>query len=92
MPNLTVDGREVEVAQGTTVIQAAEKVGVFVPRYCYHPGLSIAGSCRMCMVEIEKMPGPQISCYTVATDGMVATFQHLQRLGGGAAWGYDQVL
>ena len=71
MPHLTVDGREVEVAQGTTVIQAAEKVGVFIPRYCYHPGLSIAGSCRMCMVEIEKMPRPQISCHTLAADGMV---------------------
>jgi NADH-quinone oxidoreductase subunit G len=71
MPKLTIDGREVTVADGTTVIQAAEKLGIFVPRYCYHPGLSIAGNCRICLVEVEKFPKLQIACNTPATEGMV---------------------
>ncbi|HUU46793.1 MAG TPA: molybdopterin-dependent oxidoreductase, partial [Acidobacteriota bacterium] len=59
------------VPAGTTVLQAAEQLGIFIPHYCYHPGLSIAGSCRMCLVEIEKAPKLQIACYTVVTEGMV---------------------
>ncbi|HUG44866.1 MAG TPA: molybdopterin-dependent oxidoreductase [Acidobacteriota bacterium] len=70
MPTITIDGQQVNVAPGTTVIQAAEKLGVYIPRYCYHPGLSVAGSCRMCLVEVENMPKLQISCYTQAQDGM----------------------
>ncbi len=53
------------------MIQAAEALGIYIPRYCYHPGLSIAGSCRMCLVEIEKIPKLQIACYTQVADGMV---------------------
>ncbi|MBI1861684.1 MAG: (2Fe-2S)-binding protein [Deltaproteobacteria bacterium] len=68
---LTINGQAVTVNEGTTVFQAAQAAGVFVPHYCYHPDLSIAGVCRMCMVEIEKVPRPQISCNTVATEGMV---------------------
>ena len=71
MPKLTIDGKEIEVPPGTTVIQAAEQAGVFVPRYCYHPGLSIAGNCRICLVEIEKAPKLQIACNTPVADGMV---------------------
>jgi NADH-quinone oxidoreductase subunit G len=71
MPKLSIDGREISVADGTTVIQAAEKLGIFVPRYCYHPGLSIAGNCRICLVEVEKLPKLQIACNTMATEGMV---------------------
>jgi NADH-quinone oxidoreductase subunit G len=71
MPTLTIDGKEITVEKGTTIIQAAEKLGIEIPRYCYHPGLSIAGNCRMCLVEIEKSPKLQISCYTQAADGMV---------------------
>jgi NADH-quinone oxidoreductase subunit G len=71
MPKLSIDGREVSVPDGTTVIQAAERLGIFVPRYCYHPALSIAGNCRICLVEVEKMPKPQIACNTPATEGMV---------------------
>src|SRR5207248_3261310 len=56
---------------GTTVIRAAERLGIEVPHYCWHPGLSIAGNCRMCLVEIEKMPKLQIACNTRVTDGMV---------------------
>ncbi len=70
MPKLTIDGQEVEVAPGTPVIRAAEKLGVYVPRYCYHPGLSVAGSCRMCLVEIEGARKLEIACYTPAKDGM----------------------
>ncbi len=62
MPTLSIDGREVSVPDGTTVIQAAEKLGIFIPRYCYHPGLSIAGNCRICLVDIEKIPKLQIAC------------------------------
>lgn len=68
---LEINGKKVEVAAGTTVFNAAVEAGVFIPHYCYHPDLSIAGVCRMCMVEIEKIPRPQISCNTVATEGMV---------------------
>ena len=71
MPTLTIDGREVQVPGGTTVIQAAEQLGVFVPRYCYHPGLSIAGNCRICLVEVEKFPKLQIACNLPVAQGMV---------------------
>ena len=71
MPTLTIDGEQITVPAGTTVIQAAEKLGIFVPRYCYHPGLSIAGNCRICLVEIEKAPKLQIACNTPVADGMV---------------------
>ena len=71
MPTLTIDGKQITVPDGTTVIQAAGKLGIFVPRYCYHPGLSIAGNCRICLVEIEKAPKLQIACNTPVTQGMV---------------------
>jgi NADH-quinone oxidoreductase subunit G len=75
MPRLTIDGKEVEVAPGTNLIEAARQAGVDVPHYCYHPGLSIAGQCRLCMVDIEKNPRPQIGCNTQAADGMVVHTQ-----------------
>jgi NADH-quinone oxidoreductase subunit G len=68
---LLIDGRPVVVKKGTTVLQAAERLGLVIPHYCYHPGLSIAGNCRMCLVEIEKMPKLQIGCATPAAQGMV---------------------
>ena len=71
MPKLSIDGREVSVPDGTTVIQAAEKLGIYVPRYCYHPALSIAGNCRICLVDVEKSPKLQIACNTPVTEGMV---------------------
>ena len=67
---LTIDGKSVAVPEGTTVLQACEKAASPVPFYCYHPGLSIAGNCRICLVEIEGMPKLQISCYTRAAEGM----------------------
>jgi NADH-quinone oxidoreductase subunit G len=75
MPKLTIDGKEVEVEAGTNLIEAARQAGVEVPHYCYHPGLSIAGQCRLCMVDIEKNPRPQIGCNTQAADGMVVHTQ-----------------
>lgn len=70
MPKLTIDGKEIEVPNGTRIIEAAKQVGSDVPYYCYHPGLSIAGNCRMCLVEVEKMPKLQISCHMTCQDGM----------------------
>ena len=70
---LTIDGRQVTVAKGKTVLQAAVESGIQVPYYCYHPGISIDGSCRVCIVKIEKMPKLQTSCSTVCTDGMVVS-------------------
>jgi NADH-quinone oxidoreductase subunit G len=71
MPTLTIDGRHVDSPDGSTVIQAAERLGIFIPRYCYHPGLSIAGNCRICLVEVENSPKLQIACNAPVTDGMV---------------------
>jgi NADH-quinone oxidoreductase subunit G len=71
MAKLTIDGREIESPAGSTVIQAAEKLGIYIPRYCYHPGLSIAGNCRICLVDVEKNPKLQIACNTPVMDGMV---------------------
>ena len=70
---LTIDGQQVTVAKGKTVLQAAIEAGISVPYYCYHPGISIDGSCRVCIVKIEKMPKLQTSCSTACTDGMVVT-------------------
>lgn len=73
MPRLIVDGRPVEVPTGTRVIEACKQAGVVVPHFCYHPGLSVAGNCRMCMVEIE-MGGRSrvaVSCVEPAMEGMV---------------------
>ena len=71
MPTLSIDDRQVTVPRGASVLQAAEALGIYIPRYCYHPGLSTAGSCRMCVVDIEKAPKLEISCYTQAAEGMV---------------------
>jgi NADH-quinone oxidoreductase subunit G len=71
MPKVIIDGKELEVEKGKTIIQACDGAGIDVPRYCYHPGLSVAGNCRICMVEVEKMPKLTIACNTAAQDGMV---------------------
>ena len=71
MPKLTINGKDVEVPPGTNLIEAARLVGAEIPHYCYHPGLSIAGQCRLCMVDIEKTPRPTIACNTQAADGMI---------------------
>ncbi len=71
MPTLTIDGKQVTVKDGTSVFEAARQSEISIPHFCYHPKLTIAGNCRMCLVDIEKMPKPAISCNTVATEGMV---------------------
>jgi NADH-quinone oxidoreductase subunit G len=72
---VTIDGRELTVEKGKTVLQAAIESGIELPYYCYHPGLGVDGSCRVCIVKIEKMPKLQTSCSTVCTDGMVVHTQ-----------------
>jgi NADH-quinone oxidoreductase subunit G len=67
---LIIDGREITTSKGKTVIQAAADAGIAIPHYCYHAKLSIAGNCRMCLVEIEKMPKLQIACNTQVAEGM----------------------
>ena len=73
---LTIDGAHVTVEKGKTVLQAAIETGISVPYYCYHPGIGIDGSCRVCIVKIEKMPKLQTSCSTVCTEGMVVEHAH----------------
>ena len=72
---VTIDGRELNVEKGKTVLQAAIENGIELPYYCYHPGLGVDGSCRVCIVKIEKMPKLQTSCSTPCTDGMVVQTQ-----------------
>ena len=71
MVNLTIEGRSVSVAEGTTILEAAKTVGVLIPHYCYHPGLPVAGVCRMCLVEVEKAPKLAPSCATTVAEGQV---------------------
>ncbi len=72
MAKLTIDGIEVEVPNGSTILQAAEAAGIEIPRFCYHDRLSIAGNCRMCLVQVEKAPPkPIASCAWPVADGMV---------------------
>jgi NADH-quinone oxidoreductase subunit G len=71
MPKCIIDGREAEFTPGQNLIEVAKKVGVEIPYFCYHPGLSVVAQCRMCSVEIEKMGKLQTACSTTATDGMV---------------------
>ena len=68
---LTIDGREVTVPQGTSLLHAAETLGTEVPHYCYHPGLTAPAQCRICLVEVEGAPKLQPSCVTMAQDGQV---------------------
>ena len=71
MATITIDGRALPFTPGQTIIEVAQSNGIEIPHYCYHPGLSVAGNCRICMVEVEKNPKPQIACYVPAADGMV---------------------
>jgi len=68
---LTIDGKAVSVAPGTLLIEAAKQVGIEIPSFCYYPGLTLQGACRMCLVSIEKMPKLQTACTTVVANGMV---------------------
>ncbi|MEO5377792.1 MAG: NADH-quinone oxidoreductase subunit NuoG [Magnetococcus sp. DMHC-6] len=82
MPKLIIDGKEISVQPGTTIMEAAKKLGVFIPHFCYHPKLSISGNCRMCLVEVEKMPKPVASCAMPVSEGMVVhTDSEMVRVG-----------
>ena len=70
MLKVEIDGKEVEVPHGSTVMDATNKLGIYVPHFCYHKKLSIAANCRMCLVEVEKAPKPLPACATPVTDGM----------------------
>jgi NADH-quinone oxidoreductase subunit G len=69
--NLTVDGKKLSAPAGALLIEACKSVGIEVPSFCYYPGLSLQGACRMCVVKVEKMPKLQTACTTVVTEGMV---------------------
>ena len=71
MVNLTIEGRPVSVPEGTSILEAAKTAGILIPHYCYHPSLPVAGNCRMCLVEVEKMPKLAPSCATAAAEGQV---------------------
>ncbi len=75
MAKITIDGKTIEVKDGLTILQAAQEIGIDIPHFCYHPALSIAGNCRMCLVEVEKMPKLAIACATRVIDGMVVYTQ-----------------
>ncbi len=70
MPYIEIDGKQIEVAPGATVMDAAHQAGIVIPHFCYHKKLSIAANCRMCLVEVEKAPKPLPACATPVTDGM----------------------
>ncbi len=71
MVNLTIDGKKVTVEEGTTILKAAERLGIEIPTFCWHDKLEPVGACRMCLVEVEKTPKLQIACATVVSEGMV---------------------
>jgi NADH-quinone oxidoreductase subunit G len=73
MPTLTIDGREITVEPGTRIIEAADRLGIDIPRFCYHPGLPVAGNCRMCLVDTNRSPKPVASCWDPCQEGHVVT-------------------
>lgn len=75
MVEIEIDGRKVEVPEGSMVMHAAEKAGTYIPHFCYHKKLSIAANCRMCLVDVEKMPKPMPACATPVTQGMIVRTQ-----------------
>ncbi len=75
MPKLTIDGIEIEVDPGTSILQACEMLGIEIPRFCYHDRLSVPANCRMCLVEMERSPKPVASCAMPCGEGMVVRTQ-----------------
>ena len=71
MIEIELDGKKVEVAEGSMVMHAADKAGTYIPHFCYHKKLSIAANCRMCLVDVEKAPKPMPACATPVTQGMI---------------------
>lgn len=71
MPNINLDGKIIEFKPGQTIIEAARDHGIEIPHFCWHPELSVSGNCRICLVEVEKMPKLVIACSTLASEGMI---------------------
>jgi NADH-quinone oxidoreductase subunit G len=71
MPTFTLDGKQTEFKPGQTIIQAAKDAGIEIPHFCWHPAMSVAGNCRICLVEVEKLPKLVIACSTLASENMV---------------------
>jgi NADH-quinone oxidoreductase subunit G len=88
MPKCTINGVHVEVKDGATIMEAFYKLDQGIAHYCYHPGLSVAGVCRLCIVDIEGNPRPQIACNTVVTEGMKVTNQS-EKIKDGVKWVLD---
>lgn len=88
MPKCTINGREVEVKDGATIMEAYHQLGEDICYYCWHPGLSVAGVCRLCMVEIEGNPRPQIACNTTVAEGMKITNKS-EKIKESVKWGLD---
>ncbi|MDP4236563.1 MAG: 2Fe-2S iron-sulfur cluster-binding protein [Bacteroidota bacterium] len=80
MPKVTIDGKEFEARDGQSVIQVALENGIDIPHFCWHPGLTVAGNCRMCLVDVEKIPKLSIACATTVSDGMVVHTQNEKAL------------
>ena len=83
-----INNKDLEVEEGTSIIQAFRKLKGDIAHYCWHPGLSVAGVCRLCMVEIKGNPRLQIACNTLVTDGMVITNQS-EKVKDAVKWGLD---
>ncbi len=88
MPKCTINGKEIEVKDGATIMEAFRQVGEPIAHYCYHPGLSVAGVCRLCICEIEGNPRPQIACNTAVTPGMKVS-NKTEKVKDGAKWILD---
>ncbi len=84
----TINGKELDVEPGTSIIKAMVDDGQRIAHYCWHPGLSVAGVCRLCMVEIEGNPRTQIACNTMITEGMKVN-NTSEKVKDSAKWGLD---
>ena len=71
MIEIELDGKKVDIVEGSMIMHAADKAGTYIPHFCYHKKLSIAANCRMCLVDVEKMPKPMPACATPVTQGMI---------------------
>lgn len=88
MPKCTINGKEVEVKDGQTIMEAFHKAGEPIAHYCYHPGLSVAGVCRLCICDIEGNPRPQIACNTAVAEGMKVSTKS-EKIKDGVKWVLD---
>lgn len=78
MVNIEIDGKQISVPKGSTIMDGAKQIGVYIPHFCYHKKLSIAANCRMCLVQVEKAPKPLPACATPVMDGM-KVYTHSQQ-------------